>query len=532
MRLGMAAVVSLFGFGIARSADRQLIQIGWDAPTPPEYHTGIAEFEKWNLFDGAAVQPTRRVGDKSVITSAAFSTNHWEWSEFADCVRELEAARPQHCTNNFLLLTANPGNVGWFDDAGWNEVADHWRLLARAAREGRMAGIIFDAEPYQKPWSQFSYSAQVDREQHRFVDMSVKARERGRAVMKAVAGEYPDMTILAYRLFSDLPESGDPARRLVNFESSPYGLMPSFVNGWCDSLPAKISIVDGNEFAYGYESENDYASAFARLKLDAPRFVSAENRGKMRQQFFVGHGIYLDAYSPPPGGKALYDFKEESPANRLAAFLAAALDAADGPVWIYGENARWWPKPTNRVTWPEKFAGIEMALRAAKDPVALAGDMLRDGKSSANILKAPDFEERGAKVKSWQAWQSANSKGKSSENNKVAVLAGMENGALSQTVAVKAGETYAIGARVKAAGVGDVGLAIGWQKTLGKWVATSKRMEFTASGQPDAEGWREIAGVVHVPREAADLVFLFFARKQDSNGEVMFKDPRVVRVSN
>src|SRR3954469_5311387 len=109
IRLVLGAMSVLF-IATGLAPERQLIQTGWDSPTAAEFRSGIAEFEKWNWFDGAAVQPTRRVGEKSTICSPAFSTNHWEWSEFADCVRDLQAARPHGCTNNFLMLTANPGD--------------------------------------------------------------------------------------------------------------------------------------------------------------------------------------------------------------------------------------------------------------------------------------------------------------------------------------------------------------------------------------------------------------------------------------
>jgi hypothetical protein len=507
--------------------ERELIQTGWDSPTPADFRAGIAEFEKLDFFDGAAVVPTRRYGEKQVITSSAFLTNHWEWNDFADCVRDLEATHPQRCTNNFLMLLASPGNVSWFDDAGWNEVVDHWRLLARVARQGRMAGIIFDAEPYSKPWSQFSYAAQTDKGSHTFAEMAAKARERGRGVMKAVGEEYPNMTVLAYRLFSDLPHAGDPHRPVMNLESSPYGLMAAFVNGWCDALPPEITIVDGNESAYGYENEEEYAAAFARLKLEAPRYVSVPNRAKIRQQFSVSHGIYLDAYSPAPGGKAWFDFKDQSPGNRLMTFVAAALDASDGPVWVYGETGRWWPKGTN-AAWSAKFPGVENALRAAKDPTAFAALYIRDAKPAANLLRDAKFAQ-GAKA--WFAWQAANTKGKSALANNVAQLSGMENGSVSQIVPVKPGETYVVGARAKTTGRGDVGISIGWQKAPGKWVATSKRVEFSATEPPGADGWQSIVGLVHVPPDAANLSFLFFARKQDPNSEATFKDPVLIRVS-
>lgn len=521
VRAGSLAIGWLFIANAALAAERQLIQTGWDSPTAAEFRSGIAEFEKWKVFDGAAVVPTRRVGERALICSAAFSTNHWEWSEFADCVRDLEAARPAQCTNNYLMLLANPGNVGWFDDAGWDEVVDHWRLLARVARQGRMAGLIFDAEPYSKPWSQFLYAAQPDKDRHSFAEMSGKARERGRAVMSALAEEYPNIKLLAYRLFSDLPRSGDPKEPVINLESSAYGFMPAFVDGWFDALPPGISIVEGNESAYGYENVDEYYLAFTRLKLQSLDLVSQSNRSKVRQQFSVGHGIYLDGYSPAAGGKLLVDLTGETAAHRLMRFTATALDAADGPVWIYGESGRWWPKATNRVEWPQKFPAVVEALMAAKDPRAFAFDYLRDAKPEMNLLRPS----------AWQPWQAEGSKGKSAQKETVTRFVGMENGASSQMISVKPGETYAVGARVRRAGGGDVGIAVAW-KNGSRWVATRKRLEFVASGPRGTDGFRDIAGLVQAPADASSLVFLFFARRQSEGDEAEFKDAILVRVAD
>jgi hypothetical protein len=533
MGTGRAIWVSLlllFHIGASLAAQRQLIQTGWDSPTPAQFKSGIDQFEKWNLFDGAAIMPTRRVGDQTVICSSAFLTNHWEWSEFADCVRDLQAARPQRSANNFLMLLANPGNVGWFDDPGWNEIVDHWRLLARAARQGRMAGIIFDPEPYTKPWSQFLFTAQADKDSYTFAQMSAKARERGRAVMKAVGEEFPNMTLLAYRLFSDLPRAGDPSQPAINLQSSPYGLLPAFVDGWCDALPPELSIIDGNESAYRYESEQEYSSAFARLKLAAPQFVSPDNREKFRKQFFVGHGTYLDGYTPAAGAKPWFEFKERSPANRLMAFASAAMDSADGPIWIYGESAQWWPKQTNAIAWADKFPGIVEALRAAKDPGAFARDYLRNVKPQANLLRDVEFASSDGGRGPWFVWQGTDSKGKSNASDKGVVLTAMENGAFSQTIAVKPAELYAVGARVKSTGAGDVGVLINWQNSARKWIAIAHRVEFAPTQPPDPENWRQIAGLVRVPPDASNLVFLFFARKQDTTSHAAFRDPIVARV--
>src|SRR3954467_15905395 len=138
--------------------DRQLIWVGWDMPRPATFATDVADFEKLKLFDGSGIYPTRKLENGTIQDAWQASTNaHWAWSEFEQAVADLKKAKPVQCTNNFLYIGANPGNVDWFDDKGWEEVTDHWRLLARVAQKGKLSGLLFDPEPYQRPWAQFLY---------------------------------------------------------------------------------------------------------------------------------------------------------------------------------------------------------------------------------------------------------------------------------------------------------------------------------------------------------------------------------------
>ena len=130
------------------SQSNRLIATGWDSPNAARFRAELAAFEQWGVFDGTTIAPTRRLADGRVVDSRkAFSSDHWDWAEFADCVRDLQAAQPKQATNNFLMIYANPGNVDWFDDAGWGEVVDHWRLLARVAKQGNLIdGVVRKAE--------------------------------------------------------------------------------------------------------------------------------------------------------------------------------------------------------------------------------------------------------------------------------------------------------------------------------------------------------------------------------------------------
>jgi hypothetical protein len=149
-----------------------------------------------------------------------------------------------------------------------------------------------------------------------------------------------------------------------------------------------------------------------------------------------------------------------------------------------------------------------------------------------NLLRDVRFSnvaaDRGAKP--WSLWQEATSKGTGSLANGVAKLTQTENGTIGQTISVKPGELYVIGAKVKQTGPGEAGILINWQEN-GKWAAQSQRVEFVPSDKADAEGWREISGLVRVPPAANMLGFLMFVRRQEGAGdEAVFKNPVVARV--
>jgi len=108
-----------------------LIATGWDSPNPRQFREGMTTFEGWGVFDGTTLRATRRTakGDGGAIF--AFSREPWKWEEFADALADLKAARPTTCRENYLMLYSNPGDVDWFDDAGWRVITEHWRLLSR-----------------------------------------------------------------------------------------------------------------------------------------------------------------------------------------------------------------------------------------------------------------------------------------------------------------------------------------------------------------------------------------------------------------
>ncbi len=524
------------GYGSPPTSGR-LIATGWDAPSPAKFREGLPQFERWGVFDGTTIAPTRKQADGRTVNSRnAFGREHWDWSEFTEAVRDLRQAKPTTATNNFLFLYANPGNVDWFDDEGWQEVVDHWRLLARLAREGGLKGVLFDAEPYTPPHSQFKYLAQAQRDQRTFAEYRGKARQRGREVMKAVAAEFPDITIMTYRLFCDLLPALDTGNLTSAIETNTYGLLPAFVDGWFDEIPATVRIIEGDEDAYRFNSQAQFDRAFTRLKLSAGQFVSPQNRIKFRTQYDVGHGIYLDAHVNPPTSPWYIDRLGGTSAARLKANVSSALAASDEFVWIYGERGRWWPGASEKYPpWPERLPGADVALRHAKDPTGAARDALARAEPKDNRLQNGAFANLtdNGKPKEWWTWQDKDSRGRLSVDQGAACITGAANAVFGQNVAVKAGETYAVRCRIRSTERGFSCTTVAWKDSQGKWTQESMRRRFAPLSGSEADDWREALGEVQVPPGAAQLIFMLSVQGQLTESDrACFDDAQLVQTDD
>ena len=344
---------------------KKLIATGWDSPTAANFKQHVASFAE-GPFDGTVVRPTRRLLDGSVVSASyAFSRERWQEDEFADMIADLQAAQLGSCRESFLLLNANPGDVDWFDDAGWKEIVAHCRLLTRVAKRSGLRGLAFDPEPYSPPATPFNYSRQSKREHKSFANYEAKARQRGREVMQAMSAEFPDMVILAYFLFSNLPHANGNPRFLKMLQSHDYNLMPAFIDGWMDRISPAMTLIDGNEYSYKYNSPAAFSDSYERLKKDAAAFLTPKNYLKLRQ-WRIGQAIYLDAYCNSPDDYWYIDPQGMTPVDRLCLNLVSALNASDGYVWVYGMKGRWWPSTMNYPLWEERMPGLSAGLKRAK----------------------------------------------------------------------------------------------------------------------------------------------------------------------
>ncbi len=432
--------------------------------------------------------------------------------------------------------------MDWFDDAGWEEIREHCRLLARLAHDGGLKGLLFDPEPYTEPFKQFRYGSQARRAEHSFEESCRKARQRGQEVMQAISSEFPDVVLYTYFLFSQcsraLDNTGDPQLALAG---DGYGLLPAFANGWLDRLPSTATVIDGNEAAYRYDSQAAFDAAFVRIKHTCQALVSTENRAKFQAQVQVSHGIYLDAYINPPSSPWYIDGLGPR-VNRLEANVSSALDAADEYVWIYGEKARWWP-PREAVakaapTWPEALPGVEFALLSAKDPAEAARRMLNQMRaqgSLTNLLLNGDFtRDRNGQPEAWSQWQDEkHSHGVFRHDPDVgaaspgaACVSGVEQGCFLQSIKAESGQRYILCGKIRQRGAGKAWLTVRWQTPEGRWTAEERDRHFFA---PDRLGvWNEVVGAATVPKGAGRLVILAGVSDQHNADDRVWFDDVVV----
>jgi hypothetical protein len=516
------------------SVRKKLIEAGWDMPNTSTLRKNIKQMEE-TPFDGVILTADGKDGvGKSVSTLTAFSTVPWKKEWFQGAVNDLKAVHSTQLTDNFLLVMNLPGNVDIFDDAGWKEIANHWSIVAWIAREGHLKGICFDQEEYQH--AQFGYTSQAQRDKHSFAEYQIKARQRGREIINAVASVDPNLVIFTYSMESinvAAINSSNPQRSL---QESSFGLYPAFINGWLDAAPPTMIFVDGAEDqGYRANSRLDFVTAANMMRNTALNLVAPEDRRKYLAQVQASFGIYLDAYINPSTSPWYIDPKGLTPTQRLQANVGGAVNAANEYVWVYGEKYRWWDTQNSSVkpeSWESVLPGIHNALLSITHPYQLAEQQIAASEKSGslvNLLKNGDFSaaptvQDGDKVPaSWARWRirphvtfaqddSINHGGAQGGSGR---LTEASNGCFAQPVAVKAGETY---------------IVQGWIRNIGQGVpfirVQIKNMDdlYLYTEKPAKDGWQKVQIVVTAPEGAGSMWILLTAKDHTSAQDVTWFD--------
>lgn len=552
------------------SPPKKLIQIGWDQP-PTEYvRDHWREIEAATPFDGITLVARFTHEGKTHDENGVLVPQKWPREALAPALANLRAARFTRLKHNFVRVNSTPGTLDWFQDAHWDAAAHNIGNVTWLARQAGLKGICFDPESYgdkQYRWKPDSG--------HTFKETQAMARKRGAQIMRAVAREYPDVTVWVLWLFSLNRASVGNTGETDALQTDNYGLWPAFINGWLDALPPRAQLVDGVEDAYYFRDQARFADTYSDLRGVHGPLLSAllapENRAKYQTQVSVSFGVYLDAYLDPessrfylgpltPGGTRL---------GRMRDTLVRALAVADDYAWLYNEQVKWWPltdtpewKPggffdTSAKSRPgggrlatEALPGIVEQINFAREPAGTTARLLAARRSVpgalVNLAANPGFDAdppalttrdalpadwKNAAVSGYATWQADGSKGTFTRDTLTGRPAGsgritnVADGCFLQRISVagKAGRRLVVEADVRTQGATQATLITDWATPTTHLTYFDRKN--VAAKQNGANGWRRVSGVVTVPDGGVThLVVLLAANGQKTDADVCWWD--------
>jgi hypothetical protein len=345
----------------AAPKEKKLIEFGWDEPDTAFLRQHIAKMEQ-TPFDGCVFHANYTKPDGKNTGSflwECWSKRAFKESELAASLDDLKQMKLNRFKHSFLRFNTAPGDVDWFDDAGFAAVVNNASLAAKVAKEGGVKGILFDIEEYNTPL--WDYGKQKDAKTKPWDEYAAQVRKRGGEVMRAFQEGYPGGTIFLTFGYS-LPYAqvgGDLKKR----HQASYGLLAPFLDGMLDAAKPGDKLVDGCELAYGYKDPAQFDKMYKTMHDGVLPFVGADPR-KYRQAFSMGFGIWMDNDHRKVGWNTDDHSKNHFTPEQFERSARKAIERADEYVWIYTEMPRWWSSENDGG--PVKLpAEYEKALRKA-----------------------------------------------------------------------------------------------------------------------------------------------------------------------
>ncbi len=335
---------------------KKLIEFGWDEPNTTFMHQHSQEMEQ-TPFDGCVfhVDYVKAGGGKGSFTWECWGQRAFTEAELQPALMDLQAAKFEHLTSNFLRFNTTPAKLDWFDDH--HAIMQNALLAAQFAKKGKCPGLLFDIEQYDGQL--FDYRKQRSIKEKPWDVYAAQVRLRGREIMDAFQRGFPDLTVFLTFGYS-LPWAQSQAGKKPLSECS-YGLLAPLLDGMVEAAKGRTRLVDGHELCYGYKDPSRFAKACQTMKTELLPIVA--NPQKYPQCFSFGFGIWLDNDWRKRGWNIDVPDKNFYSPAALEASVRQALAVADEYVWIYSETPRWWSAEGKPVKLP---AAYDAALRQAR----------------------------------------------------------------------------------------------------------------------------------------------------------------------
>ena len=381
---------------------KKLIEFSWRSPTTMEYNDNKELYDS-GPFDGISLKLSEEVGAGNIFMVD-------KWKEVSEETREKELeiihaiANSIKLKDNFLVLYG-ASQMDWFSDEDWNIAETYIRYATSLARIGNFKGIIWDPEPYKPGKNPWKMSEQPDTGNRSYYDYYLQVRKRGSQFIQAIQDEFPGLTILSLREFSDYQTASPFSQAILpldNFDKSRkdlenawWALHLPFTIGILDAINENVKFIDGNEEAYYYTSAIEYFKVRNEIFNDTRALLPPGLHHKFKSSYYLGHAVSTDyiagnwagllngfPYRLSGQGSAL------SPEERALWFehnLYYALLTSDEYVWLYSEDMNWWTG--ERV--PEGFReALNRARKKVKnvEPLGFAiEEMLESAREKAEL---------------------------------------------------------------------------------------------------------------------------------------------------
>ena len=256
--------------------------------------------------------------------------------------------------HNFALVNVNRP-ADFFED--WSVTVENFRALARVLKEKGIEGIFFDNEEYRRKL--FNYPDDCSDPSRSLQEYRDQARLRGRQIMQAMAGEYPEIVFVAlhgpYSSFDGTPSQVRGKQTKYQLEE----LRGPFSAGLIEGMASRSRFVDGGE-VYNYRTADDFEVSYnfrkyllATAQTDCP-FISPYLRPVWPLKVSIAYGVY----NHPFGGRDM------SP-SIMRTTLENALRRCDDYVWLYFESENWNAPGELSQGWTDAIVG---ARAAANNP--------------------------------------------------------------------------------------------------------------------------------------------------------------------
>lgn len=338
------------------TVQKKLIEFGWDEPSTAFMRRHIAQMEK-TPFDGCVFHVDYRKPDGGTgsFTWEVWGRHAFRREDVLPAVEDLRATPFKKFRHNFLRFNVTPGDVDWFDD--YSAVIANARLAAWVAREGGVAGIWLDDEPYKEQI--FEYAKQRHRNERSFDDYRRQVRRRAAQIMEAFQEGYPDLTLFLSFGYAT-PWRGSAGGRIPLAETR-YGLLAAFLDGLIDGARGRTRIIDGQETTYPIREPWRIADAKSEMRSRVLPLVA--DPVKYRRVVSCSFGIWMDYDWRLEGWNLRETQKNYRPPRTFELVMKKALATTDEYVWLYTERPKWWTEAGTPEELPSEYVD---ALRRAR----------------------------------------------------------------------------------------------------------------------------------------------------------------------